>query len=249
MIRYLLLLSLLLAGCAAFAQQNMDEVVYLRDGSSVRGLIIELVPGISISIRDKAGQTHTFAMAQVERIRREERPKPPPPPFYAAVELGLTDFPMPHQSTISRNLPLFAITAVAGTKVTPLFYAGLGFGAEVYNTRVYHLSGFAHMRVLLTHKKIAPYLELNTGYNGLVYYDYTRYVYGRTDIRMHTGGGMVQPSLGLKVSVSHSVALTLSAGYKLVAFPKDATGASYMFYSDRNRNLGHAVTVRAGVMF
>lgn len=226
----------------------MDEVVYLKDGSAVRGLIIELVPGISISIRDKAGRMHTFAMADVARIRREDRPKPPPPPFYAAIEAGLTDFPLPHQHEFRSNVPLFSITAIGGTQVSPIFYAGLGVGADIYSDQLYHLSAFAHMRILLTHHKVAPYLELNCGYNGLIYYDYTTFAYLDGIRHLQLGGGMVHPSLGVKVSVARRVAVTLSAGYKLVAFPGDAH-FSKVFYSDTRANIGHALTIRAGVAF
>ncbi len=247
MIRYLLLVSLIFATAAASAQAHMDEVVYLKNGTSVRGLIIEWIPGTSISIRDKSGEMHTYTMAEVDRIRRETGTPPPPPPLYAAIEVGLTDFPTPHRHDAHLNFPYASFNVVGGARLSQVFSAGLGFGAEVYSARLYYLSGYAHMRILMTKKKIAPYLELNAGYTGLVYYFYEGY-YNSILYRAHTGGALVNPSLGVKFSVAKKVALTLSAGYKLVVFP-GGNYESQVFYSDKNNIMGHAVTIRAGVAF
>ncbi|MBS1624967.1 MAG: hypothetical protein JSS76_05870 [Bacteroidetes bacterium] len=248
MIRYILLLSLLLTTGVASAQAHMDEVVYLKNGTSVRGLIIEWVPGTSISIRDKAGEMHTYTMAEVERIRRETGTKPPPPPFYAAIEAGITDFYTPHHNVYRTNIAYGSVTAIAGAHFSKVVSAGLGFGADIYQPKVYMLSAFAHMRVLFTKKKIAPYIELNGGYAGIVFYDeYSAYTRVITK-SIHASGIMANPSIGVKFNVSKKVALTLSAGYKAVAFPGDNQRAHF-FYSDSDNNLGNAFTVRAGVAF
>ncbi len=243
--RFILLFSLLLATVVVSAQTNMDEVVYLKDGSSVRGLIIEMVPGTSISICDQKGTMHDFAMSAVAKIRRESRPKPPKPPFYAAIEVGLTDFPIPKQ-LYKKNIPLFSVNVIGGVKAAKKFYTGIGFGADVYGQRTYHLSAYWHMRAFFTDKRIAPYFELNAGYNGLVYNSsigYSRYYYPSS----HQNGGMVNPSVGVKIAVATKVAVTVSAGYKFVVF--SGSDASRYYYSNNYDPWGHAVTLRAGVAF
>ncbi len=55
----------------ASAQQAQD-VVYLKNGSIIRGMIIEQVPGQSLKIRTQDGNVFVYTMAEVQRITKEE---------------------------------------------------------------------------------------------------------------------------------------------------------------------------------
>ena len=52
--RLFLLLFFSLAFCSIYAQ-NMDEVVYLKNGSAIRGTVIEQVPGKTLKIKTSDG--------------------------------------------------------------------------------------------------------------------------------------------------------------------------------------------------
>ena len=69
--RVLPLLVLLLVCVGSLAAQEMEDVVYLRDGTVVRGEIIEQVPGQSIRIRTRDGSVYVYTMNLIERIVRE----------------------------------------------------------------------------------------------------------------------------------------------------------------------------------
>ncbi|HET7040049.1 MAG TPA: hypothetical protein VFH97_09175 [Gemmatimonadales bacterium] len=58
------------AGQAA-AQSDLEDVVYLKDGSIVRGILVEQVPGQSLLIRTRDGSQFRYPMDQVARITRE----------------------------------------------------------------------------------------------------------------------------------------------------------------------------------
>jgi hypothetical protein len=51
--------------------QQLQDVVYLRDGSIIRGTIMEQVPGESILIRTRDGNQFRYQMAQIDRITKE----------------------------------------------------------------------------------------------------------------------------------------------------------------------------------
>jgi hypothetical protein len=55
----------------ASGQGSMQDVVYLEDGSVIRGTIIEQIPGESLRIRTRDGSVFVYRMEQVERIARE----------------------------------------------------------------------------------------------------------------------------------------------------------------------------------
>lgn len=51
--------------------QQMEDVVYLKDGSIIRGTIVEQRPGESILIRTRDGNQFRYTMDQVDRITKE----------------------------------------------------------------------------------------------------------------------------------------------------------------------------------
>jgi hypothetical protein len=54
-----------------FAQETLQDVVYLKDGSVVRGTIVEQIPGISIKIRTNDGSEFVYKMDLISRITKE----------------------------------------------------------------------------------------------------------------------------------------------------------------------------------
>jgi hypothetical protein len=67
-----LLLTVFLAGSlVAFAQQNFQEVVYLKNGSILRGTIIEQIPNKSLKIQLNDGSVFVYEIDMVEKITKE----------------------------------------------------------------------------------------------------------------------------------------------------------------------------------
>lgn len=54
------------------AQEQMQDVVYLKNGSIIRGIIIEQVPNKSLKIKTKDGSVFVYNMDDIERITKEE---------------------------------------------------------------------------------------------------------------------------------------------------------------------------------
>jgi hypothetical protein len=59
---------------AVIAQQQMDDVLYLKDGSVVRGQIIEQVPNVSIKIQTRDGSIFTHRIEDIEKVLKEPSP-------------------------------------------------------------------------------------------------------------------------------------------------------------------------------
>lgn len=71
--RNILTALLLLFGAASFAQGNLEEVIYLKDGSVYRGVILETIPGESYKIQIAGGSIFTVKQADIAKITKEER--------------------------------------------------------------------------------------------------------------------------------------------------------------------------------
>jgi hypothetical protein len=55
----------------AISQQEYEEVVYLKNGSIIKGIIIEQVPDVSVKIQTKDGNIFVYKMEEIERITKE----------------------------------------------------------------------------------------------------------------------------------------------------------------------------------
>lgn len=87
------------------AQEQMQDVVYLKNGGIIRGIIIEQIPGKSIKIQTRDGNVFVHQLDEVERITKE----------------GAA------QSTASSGGPAtgqFGVVGHVGTDIT----GGLGYG-------------------------------------------------------------------------------------------------------------------------
>ncbi len=54
-----------------FAQSNLDEVVYLKNGSVIRGIIIEQIPNQTLKIQTKDGSVFVYNLSEVQKITKE----------------------------------------------------------------------------------------------------------------------------------------------------------------------------------
>ncbi len=53
-------------------KSELVDVVYLKNGGVIRGMIIEQVPGVSIKIKTKDGNVFVYKMEEVEKMTKEE---------------------------------------------------------------------------------------------------------------------------------------------------------------------------------
>jgi len=79
----LLAVAVLLAGSVlAQAPAGQVDVLYLKNGSIVRGQVLELNPAGDVRIRTADGNVFSYPMSDVERVAKEDAPAtvlPPPP--------------------------------------------------------------------------------------------------------------------------------------------------------------------------
>lgn len=245
--KYVLSFCLIISVLAAHAQQatgailaKMDEVVYLKNGQTKRGIIIEFVPGISIKIATR-DSLYEYKLADVVKITRELPPAPPPAPpvpdydfrnqqYVGIIEVGMIDYPKS-----SENLPRFSINIVNGYQFNPYISLGLGVGADISKDKVYDIPLTADVRVYMVRRKSAPFLSLGLGYNQRIQQDQ------HISSNNNASGIVFNPAIGGRFAISKKAAISLSAGYKLL-------GMHYA-YDLRFFELDHGITFRLGVHF
>ena len=65
------LMLMLLLSCCAYAQDDLQDVVYLENGSVIRGTVVELTPGGEVKVQTADGSLFVFNMADVQRVVKE----------------------------------------------------------------------------------------------------------------------------------------------------------------------------------
>jgi hypothetical protein len=70
------LLAMTLVTAVSFSQNTMRDVVYLKNGSIVKGLIIEQVPNKSLKIQTADGNIFFYDFSEVDKILKETTPAP-----------------------------------------------------------------------------------------------------------------------------------------------------------------------------
>lgn len=71
--KYLLLLVVLLGSVCAYSQNKMVEAIHLKNGSVIKGVIIEQIPDKQITIRTSDGSTFVYPMEDISKITKEEK--------------------------------------------------------------------------------------------------------------------------------------------------------------------------------
>ena len=70
--RTILFLACLMGMTFAFAQTSLQDVVYLKNGSIIRGDIIEYAPNDTVKIMTNDGSVFVYDFAQVEKFAKEQ---------------------------------------------------------------------------------------------------------------------------------------------------------------------------------
>ena len=52
--------------------QQLEDVVYLKNGSIIKGVIVEQIPGESVKLETRDGNVFVFPMLEIAKITREQ---------------------------------------------------------------------------------------------------------------------------------------------------------------------------------
>jgi hypothetical protein len=78
-IRLLLLAAVILLSVTALVAQTKD-IVYLKNGSVIKGMILEMIPEKTIKIQTADGNIFVYNMSEVEKVGKEAAVAPAPAP-------------------------------------------------------------------------------------------------------------------------------------------------------------------------
>jgi hypothetical protein len=243
------LLGILLLPLTALAQKRMEDVLYLKNGSILRGKINELSAD-TISIEILGGSVFVFPASEAKGISREKKtPRYKDSGYLFVLETGVLAGRSPGNNTnrASQSLNSFTLQCVNGHTFRPELALGIGAGIDSYQN-------FTTMPVYLRvtgsfpqiHKKVSPMYILDGGYGF-----YSRFFNGNNGSYMNPsgyGGLMIKPAAGVRIRLGNSSSFILNAGYR---FQKGSTATYFGAPGDgiREKITFNRVSIRAGFMF
>ena len=236
--KFLTLILFAIITTSSFAQSNYQDVVYLKNGGIIRGIIIEQIPNKSVKIEIIGGNIFVFQMDEIEKITREPY-KGKKGNFSKNTGLrpgykGLIDFG--YQFGVgSYGEDRLTLNIINGLQVNPYFSVAFGTGLRYYfDIEEAIIPVYVDFRTNFLNKNISPYLALAVGYS----FDATNDFEGV--------GFLLIPTAGISFKLSETSALHIGFGYELQSMK--VYRYNYFGYSSETDNSG-AITLNIGLSF
>lgn len=231
----------------------MQDVVYLNNGSIIRGTIIEQVPNKTLKIKTSDGSVFVYDIADIEKIAKEE----------PVVNYGNNGYYQPYYTNNGSSQKhrysdfsrtgyrgfvdigyalgvgdygdgVFAVSTSHGYQFNPYIFVGAGIGVDYHlDYETVFLPIFADIRGYFIDGSITPFVGIKIGYSPVDGY-----------------GLYFNPSVGASFGISRKFALNVSIGYNLQR--AEVYTYYYSYYGPRssysNETIG-AITFKVGFEF
>lgn len=192
--------------------KKMEDVVYLKNGAIVRGIIIEQVPDKTLEIKSNDNNYFIFKYDEIQKITKENQLEDATDykkkGFLTIEELnfgfGINTINTYHGSVAIDGLfPTIALRSINGYQFNEMFSVGLGVGFEAFldgDNKGALIPLTLDARMNFKKGRFSPVLNLNGGYS----------------IGVENSSGLAaNPAVGIKYFLTKKMALLASIGYKV----------------------------------
>jgi hypothetical protein len=198
-ILFLTLLHLIFLGSFIINAQHLhhyDEVIHLKNGTIIKGVIIEQVPGQFIKVRTKDGQEAIYQSSEVASITKD---------FFEFKKKGYINITEIGVAVGPDNVA-YSISTVNGYLIKPHFSLGVGAGYDYYVNTGSMVPLYLDMRIILHDKRFTPFIYNDAGYS---------FAISSATLSGFKAGIMFNPGFGIKTFVGKTTAFVLSFGIKI----------------------------------
>jgi hypothetical protein len=202
-----MLLFILSGSLIVYAQQYYQDVVYLKNGSIIRGTIIEQVPNKSIKIETADQSVFVYQFDEIEKFSKEvARDRRNDYTNYSSRRksgyIGILDVGYA-LGTGDYGLNFINLTMVNGYKFNPYFSLGFGTGIRYYlDEDAILMPFFINFKVNFINKAVSPYIALNAGYSFNASNDF------------ESVGFLINPSIGVHFNIVNNFGINIGIGYE-----------------------------------
>lgn len=195
----------------SFSQKINEDVLYLKNGSIIRGVIIEQIINQSIKIQTKDRNVFVFKYEEIEKITKENnnnsfnhfnKDEIKKDGFTNITELLVspsTGAVKINNGIIKNNNYSFGIRTINGYQFNEHLSIGIGIGIEKYIKATLLPISF-DVRANILKGKTTPFINSNFGYS--------------LGINDSEGGMIFNPSIGVRTYIRKNIAYVFSLGLK-----------------------------------
>lgn len=222
-----------------FGQSNYQDVVYLKNGNIIRGVIIEQIPNKSLKIETPDKSVFVYQIDEIEKFTKE--------PLQGknkntSIKLNLHSgyrgiIELGDQVGIGYyKFDRLFFNIINGYQINQYFFIGLGTGFRYYyEPDDIVIPVFADFKTNLTDNRVSPYLSLSIGYS-----------FNISESHYKTNAGLIlNPTFGINFNVSDKSIMNVGLGYEMQKMD---------IYTDRYRNnlsseIVGAISINVGISF
>ena len=211
--RFIITIIFFLFASTTFSQEKTVDVVYLNNGSIIKGSIIEYFVDDYILIESASGSIHRFTANEIKNVNADvtKQISLKNNGFYNNTSFGV----LLGENNFNNPLVNFTFSMVNGYQINKHWQAGLGLGMDViYKSLLFPV--FFDTKFYLRKSAISPFLGMFIGYsyqtkndNESDSYDY--YYYRQEEIK---SGRMYGVELGIRNYTKENIGYTFSVGYR-----------------------------------
>jgi len=216
----------------AFSQSNTEDVVYLKNGSVIRGKITDQLNTGKVKIELMGGSVFVFAAADVDSMKKENRLKNQIKEirqnyyrkdhgFRNMTELAIiygvnfknnpNNDPYNGYTENGDDIGL-SLQTINGYQFWPYLFVGGGIGIDRFITYQQTFSPFfLRLSSEFIKRKVTPYVYLDAGYSVM----WKQPDADGGTFTTNTGGSYVAAGGGLRIYTRSRASVILSAGYKM----------------------------------
>lgn len=252
-ISLLLLAGLLLVSSLVRAQAPASpDVLYLKDGSVIRGTLIESITGSHVRFQNLEGQVREYPMSEVSSTKISGKNNRP---VYELQHIGFS-----HSSSLGimvGNSGYYGDQAnpsfhtINGVRIGKHWSTGVGTGLEGFGYGT-QMPIFAHGRYAPLKGAVSPFIDGMVGYSLPI--TSPRYNLWRDNDDQNRGGITAGIGAGVKMMAGQRFGLTIGMGYRFQRLNRTYqsswwNGAEIFYYDIQERTDIHRIDLRFGILF
>jgi len=240
-LKLILLMSVLsFMASAIMAQNNTQDVVYLKNGGIMRGTLLEMIPDSLLKIQTADGNVFVYKMSEIKKYTKEQgiNVVNTPPKDTTGLKRGYYGvFEYGNGMTFGyANSPFTnKISIVNGYRICPWFAVGAGFGIRAYLEQGLFIPVYLDLRTNFINRKTSPYIAIDGGY-------------GFQTSEEYEGGTMFAVTFGVCSKLKDRFALNMGLNYELQGSSYVRYPYSVNSYTERNAN-SHTISFLFGFTF
>ncbi len=215
----IVLILFMLISSVLMGQSNYQDIVYLKNGGIIRGVILEQIPNQSIKIETNDRNVFVFPIGEIDRIAKEpilKNNQGKTKGKKVITELG-------YQIGIGDNaIDRLTVNLIPSYQFNPYLSLGIGAGVRHYfDAESTLLPVFIDLRATMLTTKVSPYFTFQAGYTLDLAHRHRfipRYtkaaLLGSKPSGIAGVGPIIQPAIGVDFSLSRGKRMHVGLGYE-----------------------------------